>query len=566
VQLGSDSGHEAEDLDILPQSALSADSDGEPQGFLNADSRANNTVGGKTSFTIDQAANRLIGGEAGWGGILGAAFNVSYAYRSVAPATMPKDVSEFQRFNAAQINQAELALKAWADVANITFTRVGAGSGSEEAYSNQASILFSNYTSGLSGASAFSAYPGNPSFNSSAGDVWVNVSLSNNANPTPDNYGGQTLLHEIGHAIGLSHPSDYNAASGETAPVTYAGDADYYEDSRQYTVMSYFNESNTGGSFRGVYASSPLLDDIAAAQMEYGANMRTRIGDTVYGFNSNADQPWLKVASANTPMVTAVWDAGGEDTFDFSGYASNQVIDLRAGFFSSVGGLTGNVAVAQGAQIENAVGGIGADVIHGNAGDNKLFGGAGADTIDGGSGGSNYLRGEDGNDSLVGGADFDDINGNRGNDVARGGGGRDWVVGGQDQDLLYGDDGDDVVYGNLGNDTVFGGDGKDWVRGGQGDDVVDGGAGDDLLWGDRGNDTVSGGAGADMFHIFVGAGTDRVTDFNGAEGDRAVVDDGASWTVSQSADGVVITLLDGSTMVLAGLASSSLQAGWILAA
>jgi serralysin len=69
-----------------------------------------------------------------------------------------------------------------------------------------------------------------------------------------------------------------------------------------------------------------------------------------------------------------------------------------------------------------------------------------------------------------------------------------------------------------------------------------------------------------MFHIFAGAGTDRVTDFNGAEGDRAVVDDGASWTVSQSADGVVITLLDGSTMVLAGLASSSLQAGWILAA
>ena len=71
--------------------------------------------------------------------------------------TMPKDVSEFQRFNAAQINQTELALRAWADVANITFTRVGAGSSGEAAYSDQASMLFSNYTSGLSGASAFGA-------------------------------------------------------------------------------------------------------------------------------------------------------------------------------------------------------------------------------------------------------------------------------------------------------------------------------------------------------------------------------------------------------------------------
>src|SRR6185312_6306334 len=173
------------------------------------------------------------------------------------------------------------------------------------------------------------------------GDVWVNSTLSYNASPTVGNYGGQVLVHELGHAIGLDHPSDYNAAAGVT--ITYAADASYFEDSRQYTVMSYFDEFNTGGNFGPLYSAAPLMDDIAAAQLEYGPNMATRTGDTVYGFHSNADEPWYAINSSLSKTVFAVWDAGGNDTFDFSGYSQTQTIDLRPGFFSSVGGLTGNV-------------------------------------------------------------------------------------------------------------------------------------------------------------------------------------------------------------------------------
>ena len=370
-------------------------------------------------------------------------------------------------------------------------------------------------------------------------------------------------MHELGHAIGLDHPSNYNASANST--LTYANDASYYEDDRQYTVMSYFGENNTGADYRGLYATAPQLDDIAAAQLEYGPNMSTRTGDTVYGFNSNADEPWFVITSSFARPIFAVWDAGGNDTLDFSGFSGSQTIDLRPGFFSSVGGLVGNVAIAQGADIENARGGSGADLISGNALANTINGNAGNDTIDGAAG-NDYLRGDDGNDSITGGDGFDDINGNKGNDTAGGGEGNDWVVGGQDNDVLYGDNGNDIVYGNLGNDTLSGGNGNDWVRGGQGDDVVDGGEGDDLIWGDRGNDTVTGGAGADQFHTFAGAGLDRVTDFNGFEGDRIVIDDDTTYTISQSGSDMVITLATGDAVILAGVTPNGLQLSWIILA
>ena len=71
------------------------------------------------------------------------------------------------------------------------------------------------------------------------------------------------------------------------------------------------------------------------------------------------------IDSASEKVVFAVWDAGGTDTFDFSGYSQNQIINLCAGQFSDVGGLTKNVAIAQGVTIEHAKGGSGDDQHHG---------------------------------------------------------------------------------------------------------------------------------------------------------------------------------------------------------
>jgi serralysin len=546
--------------DAYPMTPLAETGPLGPVAYLDASQRTGFAENGKPSDTIDQAASQIVRGAPGWSGALGEGFTVAYAYRADAPATMPDDTAGFQPFDSAQIDQAENAIRAWEDVANIHFVRVGSGDAGPGAYSDNATILLGDYTSGQAGAAAFTFMPGSTRIASSSGDVWVNSSLGYNAAPYQGNYGALTLVHELGHAIGLEHPSDYDASANST--LTYAADASYYEDDRQYSVMSYFSESNTGGNFGGVYPAAPMLDDIAAAQLEYGANLATRTGDTVYGFNANADEPWLAASGPTSKLVFAVWDAGGRDTFDFSGYGQNQLIDLHAGDFSNVGGLVGNVAIAQGVTIENAIGGSGADKIFGNDAGNQIFGHAGADTIMGGAG-ANYLRGDDGADSIQGGTGFNDINGNVGDDTVEGHSAvGDWLVGGQGNDLITSHTSGNILYGNIGNDTLNGGTGAEILRGGQGDDIIDAGSGAEWISGDRGNDTIHGGSGADTFHISDGAGLDWVIGFDEAKGDHVQLDAGQTYTLAQSGADTLITLPD-ARMVLVGVQASSLQPGWI---
>ena len=68
--------------------------------------------------------------------------------------------------------------------------------------------------------------------------------------------------------------------------------------------LRFVDESNTGGWNNYRYASAPLMDDIAAAQRLYGANMTTRTGDTTYGFNATAGKPTqLDVQPRDAPAM-----------------------------------------------------------------------------------------------------------------------------------------------------------------------------------------------------------------------------------------------------------------------
>ena len=497
-----------------------SDGTGDGQGvLLNGDDRGGFGSNGKPSFTVTDAGAQITRNSSGWSGVVGGSSTVTFAFRSTAPGTMPSDTGGFSQFSSLQITATLLALSAWSDVANITFQRVNDGAG----YSNNATILFSNYSTGSDGAAAFAYLPGNAATSSNSGDVWINSTLSYNATPVILGYGQQVLLHEIGHAIGLSHPAAYNASSGGT--ITYTNDAVYFEDSRQYSVMSYFAETNTGADYRTgggtkQYAAAPMLDDIAAAQRLYGANTTTRTGDTVYGFNSTAGQPWFS-ASTSSALIFAVWDAGGTDTLDFSGYAMAQVIDLRQGAYSSVGGLVGNIAIALGAVIENVVGGTGADAIRGNSAANRITGNGGNDTIDGGLGIDTVVfsglrsaytvtwAGQVG--TVVGGGAtvtltnveflaFSDTTiaaAPTGGITVAGDVTSETITGTAFADTIGGLGGDDTLNGLAGNDYLDGGSGNDNISGGDGDDTLIGGLGDDALNGGNGWDIADyGGAGA----------------------------------------------------------------------
>jgi len=104
--------------------------------------------------------------------------------------------------------------------------------------------------------------------------------------------------------------------------------------------------------------------------------------------------------------VFSVWDGGGNDTLDFSGFTQNQKINLNEASFSDVGGLVGNVSIAKGVTIENAFGGAGNDLIIGNNAANVIKGGAGNDLIYG-AGGADQLWGGAGSDTFVFGASSD---------------------------------------------------------------------------------------------------------------------------------------------------------------
>ena len=287
--------------------------------------------------------------------------------------------------------------------------------------------------------------------------------FSTHTNPAPGTSGFDTLLHEIGHALGLKHP--YEVDLGNNATLSSGVDND------QYTVMSY---NNHPGVFNGgttdsltVGLETPMLYDLIAITHLYGANYSYRQGDDTYSWD------------ANNAFVQTIWDMGGTDLISASNQNQEVTIDLNPGSFSSIGPdrdndnsqAQENLAIGFSwvnnfyyyTWIENAIGSNYEDTIEGNILSNSLQGLEGDDFLFGYSSsvlstfsdGQDTLYGNGGQDLLWGGTDSDTLYGGEGNDSLTGDNNFDNEYFGND--LLYGDAGDDLLFGEAGKDTLYGG-------------------------------------------------------------------------------------------------------------
>lgn len=266
-----------------------------------------------------------------------------------------------------QIN-VEQALQKWANVANINFIKLF------ETADEVGDIRVAYSEDPEEFVLAWSYLPG---FSVRAGDIWINtLGILNFQDWDPGTISFQSILHEIGHTIGLKHPFfDSDNPSAATLPTD--------QDNKLHTIMSYTYANLQGdeGNEFSFHPTTPMVLDIAAIQYLYGANNTYQSGNDTYSYGDG-----------NIYHET-IWDTGGTDTIQYTGVTPTS-IDLNAKNGSYIGqsvyvqsngvklGLPiPNIWIAGGVTIENATAGQGNDILIGNVNSNTLDGGSGIDTV-----------------------------------------------------------------------------------------------------------------------------------------------------------------------------------------
>ena len=379
------------DLAGWSTAAAPATTNGAPQPVWNGS--------GATTLAVGATGNQDIDGVLA--GVQWSSANLTFSFPSAASqygAYSSGETSTFLPVNPTMQTAIRYALGQYASVSNLQFTELtGASAGN-------ATIRF-----GMSDSAQPTAYAYYPWGDAQGGDVWFGTQTDVNAmtSPAKGNYAWISMMHELGHALGLKHGQETGGPANTTMTTAH--------DSMEYSVMTYL--SYVGAAATGYtnekwgYAQSLMMYDIAAIQDMYGANF-SGPSNTVYKWDPTTGQEFINGVGQGAPggnrVFMTVWDGGGNAEYDFSNYTAGMQIDLTPGGYSKISNTQlanlGNSNYAHG-NVYNALqyngdtrslirfvkAGAGADTIIGNAADNVIDGGGGSDTITGGGGADVFL-------------------------------------------------------------------------------------------------------------------------------------------------------------------------------
>ena len=391
---------------------------------------------------------------------------LTYSFLTTKPISDPhflgSALNTFAGFSAQQQSQTQQALANWSGVSGIIFEQVAPGKGD---------INFAGYdlTSVAGNIGGVGFFPwGNWNYSTATastihfgadiqangcGDVLMNTAAEDGSGL----FASPTLLHEIGHALGLKHPTEpwtsYVVAHNQWDPgVVYDGN---------FSIMS------PGGS--GSTLTDLTAADIQAIQSIYGTSPQQASQFSTWSWN------------AVSATLTATLNNGGQTVRGVS--TSNTI----------TGGTGADTIYAIGQGANRIFGKAGDDTLVGGSGLNYLDGGAGADTLNGWFSPNSYASYADSAGALVVNLLSPWLNTNDAvNDVylniRR-------VLGSNYGDTLTADNSGDILQGGAGDDTLTGGAGVDYLYGQAGADTLNASVGTSYLDGGAGGDTLNGSVG-----------------------------------------------------------------------